>query len=135
MNENHPLKNVSSPQPFIWCLVGNIVEERYYGENKEIRRGTKKFSSNAKVYCFPPLWGDGYEEIKVIGRTRSRKSYQTVITSSKYITNWRLKKVYEPYIIKKMRENDGWTDSEKSKEDIELMLKGLPRFTMKVERS
>jgi len=122
------------PKPYIWCLVGNIVEERYFGYSREIKRGTKKFRPNAKVYCFPPLWGDGYEEIMVIGKTRRRKSYQTVITSSKYITNWRLQKVYEPFIIKKMKGNGGWDDSEESKETISRMLEWLPERTMKVTR-
>lgn len=36
-------------------LVGNIVEDRFYGEEKEVTRGTKKFSPGAKVYCFPAL--------------------------------------------------------------------------------
>jgi hypothetical protein len=127
-------KNDSLSKPFIWCLVGNIIEERYYGENKEIKLGTKKFSPNAKVYCFPALWGDGFEEITVIGRTRKRKSYQTVITSSKYITNWRLQKVYEPFIIKKMKENRGWDESEESKKGISAMLEWLHQLTIKVDK-
>ncbi len=53
---------------FVWCLVGNIVEEHEFGEEKEIRKGTKHFSPNAKVYCFPALWGDGYEHILVLGK-------------------------------------------------------------------
>ena len=48
----------------IWCLVGNAVEEREYGVNKEWKSGTKHFRAGAKLYCFPPLWGDGYEKIK-----------------------------------------------------------------------
>lgn len=120
-------------KPFIWCLVGNIIEKRYYGESKEVKFGTKKFRPNSKVYCFPALWGDGYENIKVIGRTRHRNSYKTVITSAKYITNWRLKKVYIPFIIQQMKENNGWTDSEESKQDILSMLEWLPQRTMKVD--
>ncbi|PTB97028.1 hypothetical protein C9994_04685 [Marivirga lumbricoides] len=38
----------------IWCLVGNIINEHYYGEEKEIRRRTKHLRPGAKVYCFPP---------------------------------------------------------------------------------
>jgi hypothetical protein len=79
------------------------------------------------------LWGDGYVDIKVIGRTRNRKSYQTVITSAKYITNWRLKKVYVPFIVNKIKENNGWTDSEESKEDILSMLNWLSQRTFEVD--
>src|SRR5690349_24575027 len=52
--------------PFIWCLVGNIVDQHYFGEEKQIKIGTKQFSPGTKVYCFPPQWGDGYEKIKVV---------------------------------------------------------------------
>jgi hypothetical protein len=50
----------------IWCLVANVAPEQVYGEQPEARRGTKHFSPNTKVYCFPPLWGDGYENIRVV---------------------------------------------------------------------
>jgi hypothetical protein len=114
---------------FIWCLVGNIIEKHYYGEEKQIRTGTKQFSPNTKVYCFPALWGDGYEDIKVIGRPRSSNKYITVIMKSKYIKNWRLQKVYQPYVINKMDEENGWDDSDNSKDSIMAMLKWLPDRT------
>ena len=118
--------------PYIWCLVGNIIENRFYGENKLIRKGTKKFTPNTKVYCFPALWGDGYEEIQVIGKLRGRKNLGIVITSSKYITNWRLQKVYNPYVIRTMTERTGWDDSEDTRKRIEAMLVWLPSRTMKL---
>ncbi|MDF2921648.1 MAG: hypothetical protein K0R57_562 [Paenibacillaceae bacterium] len=117
---------------FVWCLVGNIINERFYGAEKEIKRGTKKFSPGSKVYCFPALWGDGYEEIKVIGKTRKRKNYSVLITSSKYITNWRIQKAFTPFIVKTMIENQGWDGTEQSKELIEIMLNRLPSVTMRV---
>jgi HSP90 family molecular chaperone len=52
-----------------WCLIGNIIQERSYGEKEdEIRAGTKHFSPGTKVYCLPAQWGDGYDQILVIGR-------------------------------------------------------------------
>ncbi|WP_201007948.1 hypothetical protein [Paenibacillus glycanilyticus] len=118
--------------PYIWCLVGNIIENRFYGENKLIRKGTKKFTPSTKVYCFPALWGDGYEEIQVIGKLRGRKNLGIVITSSKYITNWRLQKIFNPYVIRTMTERNGWDGAEESREIIEAMLEWLPSRTMKV---
>lgn len=115
---------------FIWCLVGNIIDEEYRA-NKEIRTGIKHFSPNTKVYCFPAQWGDGYENIRVIGRHRKSKRYITLIIQSKYITNWRLQKVYRPYILKVMHSENGWSDSEKDKETIIEMLKWLPNRTMR----
>ncbi|MGO4111162.1 hypothetical protein [Paenibacillus sp. YAF4_2] len=93
--------------PYIWCLVGNIIEKRFFGENKTIRRGTKKFTPNTKVYCFSALWGDGYEEIQVIGKLRGRKNLGVIVTSSAFITNWRLQKVFQPYVVRTMTERNG----------------------------
>lgn len=34
---------------FEYCMVGNIIDKHYFGEQKlEIRRGTKQFRPNAK---------------------------------------------------------------------------------------
>jgi len=117
---------------FIWCLVGNIVDKHFSGESKEIKHGTKQFSSGTKVYCFPAMWGDGYEKIKVIGRHRKSNKFITIITESKYITNWRLQSVYSPYIIKTMYENKGWANNENDKTTILEMLKWLPEKTKSI---
>ncbi len=119
---------------FIWCLVGNVIEEHYFGEQKEIRRGTKHFSPGTKLYCFPAKWGDGYEKIIVIGRSRKTNRFVTVILPARFIGNWRLQKVYDPFVKKRMLENRGWDDSAKSKTTIENMLKWLPEVTEKVKK-
>jgi hypothetical protein len=57
--EGHPLTVQASLKKnpdeieFIWSLVGNIVDAHFFGEQKEIRRGTKHFSPGTKVYYFP----------------------------------------------------------------------------------
>ena len=38
-----------------WCLVGNIIEKHPYGEEHEIRYGSKHFSGGTKVYIAPAL--------------------------------------------------------------------------------
>jgi len=119
---------------FIWCLVGNIIDEHYYGTDKEIKHGTKHFSPSTKVYCFPMNWGDAYEKIKVIGRHRKTIGNICIVMPSKYITNWRLQKVHRPNVLKLMHSQDGWTDSDKDKETILDMLKWLPEITMKMDK-
>lgn len=114
---------------FVWCLVGNIVEKHYFGEERQVKTGTKQFAPNAKMYCFPTQWGDGYENIKVIGRPRNSRKLITVVMRSKYIKNWRIQKVFHPYIVEIMKKNYGWDDSEKSREDILKMLEWLPERT------
>lgn len=62
-------KRTKEEEDAVWCLVANVVEELPCGSGStQKRRGTKHFLPGAKVHCYPVLWGDGYERIKVIGR-------------------------------------------------------------------
>ncbi|MBS1789044.1 MAG: hypothetical protein JST85_15055 [Acidobacteria bacterium] len=86
----------------VWCMVGNIVDQRSYGPGgHEQRSGTKHFRSGAKVYCFPPLWGDGYKKIKVIGHHRKSNQLVTMVILSKWVENRRAELVYSPAIIRR----------------------------------
>jgi len=84
----------------IWCLVANVAPEQIYAAEQEVRRGTKHFSPNTKVYCFPPAWGDGYEDIRVIGRHRGSARLVTLIIPSRRLINWRVKYVCHPYVVR-----------------------------------
>ena len=110
----------------IWCLVANVKENPKHLANK-LLRGTKHFGPGAKVYCFPPQWGDGYEHVRVIGRQRVSKKYICIIMSSKKLENWRLERVYSPYVIRRMREMNGWTDKRGDRKRIEKMIAVLNR--------
>jgi hypothetical protein len=50
--------SIQPAEPFVWCLVGNIVAEHTYGEQKQVKQGSKHFTPNTKVYCMPAKWGD-----------------------------------------------------------------------------
>jgi len=117
--------------PFIWCLVGNIVEKHEYGENHEIKYGTKHFSRNTKVYCFKERKGN--YNIKVIGLHRKSRKYTCIIMPLKLITNWRLQKVYSPVVLKLMQSGYSWTNSDEDKEIILSMLEWLPEMTVKID--
>src|SRR5690349_20283274 len=92
-----------NPEESIWCVVGNIVNERASGiGGLEIRPGTKHFPPGAKVYCCPPLWDDGYENILVIGRHRGSHRYATMVIKSDWVENWRIQLVYSPHIINEL---------------------------------
>ena len=117
-----------------WALVGNIVEEHEFGEDHEIKKGTKHFSGGTKVYIAPVQWGDGYERIIVIGKKRGNRNYAEVIMQSKYVENFRIQKVYKPVIVKRMlnSENIWWSDSEDDCEEIiNYLEKMLPKDTKK----
>jgi hypothetical protein len=102
----------------IWCLVANVATEQVYGGQQEVRSGTKHFSPNTKVYCFPPLWGDGYEKIRVIGRHRGSSRLVTLILPSRRLVNWRARYVCHPYVVRRMY--PGWI-----KEQAEQMLASI----------
>ena len=57
-------------QNWQWCLVGNIVAEHEYGEDREIRWGNKQFRPGAKVFINLVYGGMGHERILVIGTPR-----------------------------------------------------------------
>ena len=90
---------------WVYCIVGNIVEKREFGENKEIRDGTKHFRSGTKVYCLPHIGygGTGWEDIVVMGKHRKQFRFIQIVMRRKWITNFRLKKVWDKRVIKAMR--------------------------------
>ena len=103
-----------------WCLVGNVIQEHEYGEEHETKYGTKHFSRGTKVYLAPAQWGDGYENIVVIGLSRYKKKYIEVITRSAYIENLRMKKIYSSVILKRMCTSQyrWWGDTDADRDSI-----------------
>lgn len=113
-------------QDWKWCLVGNIVQEREYGKNHEIKHGTKHFSPGTKVYCAPGHWGDGYENIIVIGKHRGSPKYSKLVMQRKLIENFRCQKVFKPVVLKLMNQNnDFWDNSDNSRDWILKMAEWL----------
>ena len=119
-----------------WCLVGNVKEQREYGEDHEIKKGTKAFSGGAKVHIAPVQWGDGGENVIVIGVPRYGKSNIEIIMRSKDIENYRIKKVYKPEILKLMcaSEHLWWNDTDKDRDRIVEWLDYLAPEEAKRER-
>ncbi|MGN0623372.1 MAG: hypothetical protein ACI4JA_05430 [Oscillospiraceae bacterium] len=103
-----------------WCLIGNIVQEHEYGEEHEIKYGTKQFSRGTKVFLAPAQWGDGYDKIAVIGLPRYGRKYIEVVTKSKYIENFRMQKVFKPAVLKLMcsSQHRWWGDTENDRKEI-----------------
>ena len=121
-----PVKAVAPAEPTDWCLVGNVVEEHACGESKEIRRGSKHFTPGTKVYCLPPQWGDGYEKVVAVGIARGSRRWITVVMSADLITNWRAKAVYEPAVLRRLREGfNGFNGQWKSQKEVECWAESL----------
>src|SRR4051794_39465167 len=109
-----------TPPQSAWCLVGNVVGEHPFGEGKEILRGSKQFAPGTKVYCLPAQWGDGYENVVVVGVARHPRRLITVVMPSALITNWRAKVVYQPAVLRRFREGfDGFSQQWGSQDDVE----------------
>ena len=87
---------------WVWCLVGNVIDERIVGKDKRVIHGTRHFSPGTKVYCFPAQWGDGYEKIAVLGKHRGSKGLIRIVMSRKLVKNFRCQKVYSPNVIRRM---------------------------------
>ena len=113
---------------FVWSLTGNIVNEHEYGENKEIRRGSKHFSPGTKVYCIPEFGGMGHENITVIGIPRRSRKHIKVTLPTRLIENWRVKKVYHPHILKLLDENWQWSDKEFSRREALRYADGFTEY-------
>ena len=103
----------------IYCLVGNIMDLREYGQNHELRTGIKNFAAGTKVYISLSYWGDGGEQVPILGKPRHKKGFVECIIRSEYIGNYRVEKIYSPLLINRMKKSEfdwwiGW-----SKEEIE----------------
>jgi hypothetical protein len=108
-----------------WCLIGNVVGTRPADES-----GTKHFSAGTKVYCFPALWGDGYEKVLVIGRHRGSHQFVTMIINSDWVSNWRAQVVYNPEVLRRLHDATITRERIKartwsSKQEIDAYLKNL----------
>ena len=125
----------SKEKTWVWCLVGNIVESHEFGENKILLTGTKQFRPGAKVYMAPSNWGDGYENIVVIGRPRHSRHYIEIIMRSAYIENYRIQKVYTPFLLKMMENSEfrWWDDSEDSYQSINVLVDALNAWHSETE--
>lgn len=103
-----------------WCLVGNIVGEHLYGENKALRRGNKQFRPNAKVFVNLVYGGMGHESILVIGLPRGSGKYIEIVIARKYVENFRVQKVFKPAVLKKMAQSkwDWWGNTDAVRDEL-----------------
>ncbi len=109
-----------SDQDWRWCLVGNIVETHEYGEDHEMKTGSKHFAPGAKVFMAPVRWGDGYERISVIGKPRKKQNYVEVIMRSELIENLRMQRVYKPAVLRRMDRSEchWWGNTDQDRDEI-----------------
>jgi hypothetical protein len=96
-----PVSEISDQNPgdALWCIVGNVVEERAYGPGGvETRRGTKHFRPGAKVHIIDWYPGGSYA-IVVVGQHRRSRSFIKVVMNVNHVENLRVKMIYNPKVI------------------------------------
>lgn len=88
-----------------FIMVGNMIDKHYYGEEKEIKSGTKHFRAGAKLFLFPEFGGMGHIRIPVYGMARKTKRMIIVTIRSCLIKNVRVQKTYDPKLIALIQES------------------------------
>lgn len=88
-----------------YIMVGNMIDKHYFGENKEIRSGTKQFRPGAKLYLFPEYGGMGHENIPVYGLARKTKRKIMITIRACMIKNVRVQKTYDLKICNYVQES------------------------------
>jgi len=92
------------------CVVGNIIGDHYFGENKEIRNGIKTLRAGAKVYCVFKYGGMGHERIVVMGLPRKSHRMIEIVIRTAYVKNFRVQKVYDPKILEFLKKHNAYND-------------------------
>lgn len=116
----------------VWCAVANVVETRPYGPGGEAERsGTKHFSPGTKIYVRRFFWRKGGEQVEVVGRHRGSHQLVTMVIRSSWLTNWRVKLVYEPQVVSRLRTNPdevgfrAWDGSDESRKHAEEIVRAF----------
>ncbi|MBI3218677.1 MAG: hypothetical protein HYZ44_04135 [Bacteroidetes bacterium] len=102
---------------FIWCLVANISTD-----------DSSRFKKGTKVYLYPPLWGDGYQSIKVIGKDKETNKFIEIIVSEKKLTNFKAVKVTKPDIMSRF--SNHWNNNPDSVEQMHKMAEEMNKRTL-----
>ena len=122
LEEDNVLKDsdIESEQEWCWCLVGNIVDAHEYGEQHEIKHGTKHFAPGAKVFINMVYGGFGHEKILVIGVPRHQRNYIEVVIPRIYVENFRIQKVFKPAVLKRIENStySWWGKTDDDRDDI-----------------
>lgn len=86
-----------------FCVVANIAEETTHGEGGvEIRSGVQHFSAGSKVCVLPPQWGDGGQDVMVVGHHRGTRGrgYTRIVMPRRHLTNFRVQAISQPALFR-----------------------------------
>lgn len=104
------------------CAVANVVSIRRYGpDGSEVRKGTKLFAANAKVYVVDYFWGMGAENVTVIGHHRKSHKLITTVIASEHLVRWRIQALYSPAILERVSQ-ERWNGLYDSPEELQRIV-------------
>jgi hypothetical protein len=110
---------------YLECVVGNIIGRHVFGEQREIKNGIKHFRAGTKVYCVFMYGGMGHEEVRVMGKHRKSFRMIDIVIRTHYIKNFRVRKVYDPYVIDFLKKYPTSFDASYESEEFLLYLNTL----------
>lgn len=93
-------------------IVANIIGDHYWGEQKEIKSGTKHFRPGAKVYCVFMYGGMGHHHVRVFGKPRKSFRMIDVVIARSFLKNFRVQKTYSPQVIAFLKKYPYYTNAE-----------------------
>lgn len=129
-----PVDKSETPN-WVWCLVANVRSDTPIGQGWAKGKGTRMFAAGTKLYVYP-LQFSSDESLVVLGSPRNhRAGLRQVIISRKRLTNFRLKRLFNPIVVQAMTQSewppgsgpdssyyDGWDASDESRERIECLI-------------
>ncbi|MGW4214302.1 hypothetical protein ACWEIJ_40395 [Lentzea sp. NPDC004789] len=98
-----------------WCVVANVGAT-----------DLKHFSAGTKLWVLPPQWGDGGQDLVVVGRHRgSPGPVSQMVVPRVHLTNFRVRGVYQPAVHRqltkplKRKELGQWASKEEAEKVAE----------------
>ena len=98
-----------------WCVVANVAAA-----------DLTHFSLGTKLWVLPPQWGDGGQDVVVVGRHRgSPGPVSQMVVPRVHLTNFRVRGVYQPAVHRqltkplKRREPRQWESREEAEKVVE----------------
>jgi hypothetical protein len=90
-----------------FCVVANVADETAHGEGGvDIRSGIQHFSAGSKVWVLPPQWGDGGDQLIVVGHHRGARGrgYTRIVVPRRHLTHFRVQAIYKPALLRALLE-------------------------------
>ncbi|MBB6174015.1 hypothetical protein HNR23_004075 [Nocardiopsis mwathae] len=99
-----PTEPAGADAPIAWGLTANVAPQHHVGDGGRVRSGTRYFTVGTKVWICPPQWGDGGEQVIVLGRRRGThgRKWSRVVMYIDRFTAFRAAPIYSPSVYRRL---------------------------------